>query len=156
MAYEYIASRQDVALNQPIIFDASIPCRNGNVYHENGSGIFILNGRNIKCNCCNASAQYLFEFVGNIAIPTGGTAGPIAVALAVDGNQIISTRAIVTPAAVEEFWNVSIAKVVTIPKICGCENVSVLSVSGLVDDPTGTPAPVIDLVNGNLLITRLT
>ena len=154
MAFEYTAPRQLVELNQNIIFNDSFPCNSGDVYHENGTGVFLLKGRRNGCNCCCAKqAQYEVKFVGNIAIPTGGTVGPIAVALSVDGNVIQGTRAIVTPAAVEDFFNVSIDKLVSIPNMCGCETISIVAVSGLVDDPTGTPAPVIDLINGNLEIT---
>ena len=155
MAYQYVAPRQTVDLNLPVLFNTSIPCRNGNVFHENGEGIFILNGKAIKCNCPNASAQYLVQFVANIALPEGGTVGPIALALAVDGNIVVSTRAISTPEAVQEFNNISIAKVVTIPKVCGCENVSIIATSGIVTPATGTPAPTIDVADGNLLITRI-
>lgn len=155
MAKEYIAPTQSVTLNQPIIFNASTPGNNRDIYHEDETGVFILNGRNVKCNCPNAQAQYQFRFDGNIALPTGGTVGPIAVALAVDGNPIISTRAIATPAAVDEYNYVGISKIVSIPRICGCENVSIVAVSGLVDDSTGTPAPLIVLENGNLSINRI-
>lgn len=153
MAYAYEAAQQNVTLNQPVLFTDLIPCRNGNVFHSNGTGLFRLNGRT-KCNCPNSTADYLITFVGNIAIPTGGAVGPIAVALSVDGNIIVDSRGIVTPTAVEEYNNVSISRIVSVPKMCGCESVSIIAVSGLVDDPAGTPAPVISLVDGNLLIAR--
>lgn len=155
MAYEYIALDQTVALNSPILFTDSITRQNGDVYHNNGSGIFTLNGRNIRCNCNNASAQYQVTFVANIGIPDGGTAGPIALALLVDGEIEPSTRAISTPAAVEEYNSVSISKIIRVPRICGCQNISIEYVSGLVDDPTGTPAPLITVLNGNLIINRI-
>lgn len=94
---------QSVLLNQPAIFDSSIPCTRGNVYHEDGTGIFILRG-----NTCNCFARYQVVFNGNIAIPEGGTVGAIAVALAVNGEERPTSRAIYTPAAVAEYGNVRI------------------------------------------------
>ena len=46
------------------------------------------------------------SFGGNIAIPTG-TVGPISLALAIDGEPVACNYMIVTPAAVEEYFNVS-------------------------------------------------
>ena len=147
---EYLANAlQAVDLNVPIIFDASIPCNRGNVLHEDQTGIFILRG-----NTCNCFARYQITFNGNIAVPEGGTAGPIAVAITVNGEARPTSRAIVTPAAVEEYNNVTSTALITVPKGC-CFTVAVRAVSGLVDDPTGTPAPVIDVINSNLVINRV-
>ena len=78
MAAEYLANAaQNVSLNAPIIFTASIPCRRGWVYHRDETGIFLLRGiTNGQC-----FATYQIAFNGNIAVPTGGTAGPIAIAI---------------------------------------------------------------------------
>lgn len=147
---EYLANAlQAVDLNAPILFDASIPCNRGNVLHEDQTGIFILRG-----NTCNCFARYQITFNGNIAVPEGGTAGPIAVAITVNGEARPTSRAIVTPAAVEEYNNVTSTALITVPKGC-CFTVAVRAVSGLVDDPTGTPAPVIDVINSNLVINRV-
>lgn len=146
---EYLANAvQDVSLNQPAVFTASIPCTRGNVYHEDDTGIFILRG-----NTCNCFARYQVTFNGNIAIPTGGTAGPIAIALAVNGEPRLTSRAIITPTAVEEYGNVTSTAIVTVPKGC-CFSLSVRHVPAS-DDPTVTPAPVIELQNANLVINRI-
>jgi hypothetical protein len=146
---EYLANAvQDVSLNQPAVFTASIPCARGNVYHEDETGIFILRG-----NTCNSFARYQVTFNGNIAVPTGGTAGPIAIALAVNGEPRLTSRAIITPAAVEEYGNVTSTAIVTVPKGC-CFSLSVRHVPAS-DDPTVTPAPVIELQNANLVINRI-
>ena len=42
--------------------------------------------------------------------------------------------------------------VIKVPKCCGCFTISVEYVSGLVDDPAGVPAPLINIQNGNLTI----
>lgn len=67
-------------------------------------------------------------FGGNIAIPTGGTVEPISLALAIDGEAVPSTTMIVTPAAVENFFNVFSAIYIDVPRGC-CVNVSVKNVS---------------------------
>lgn len=145
---EYLAgAAQSVALNQPAIFNASIPCPRGNVYHEDGTGIFILRG-----NTNNCFARYQAVFNGNISVPEGGTVGAIAVALTVNGEPRITSRAIVTPAAVEEFFNVTSTAIITVPKGC-CFSVSLRAVPAS-DDPTVTPVPVLTLQDANLEITR--
>ena len=147
---EYLANAtQLVALNQPIIFSASIPCNNGYIIHEDETGIFILRGATPNC-----FARYQVTFNGNIAVPTGGTVGPIAVSIAVNGEPRLTSRAIVTPAAVEDYSNVTSTAIVTVPKGC-CFSISVRAVSGLVDDEAGTAAPAINVTNSNLVITRV-
>lgn len=146
---EYLANAvQNISLNQPAIFTASIPCTRGNVYHEDETGIFILRG-----NTQNCFARYQVTFNGNIAIPEGGTAGPIAIALAVNGEPRMTSRAIFTPAAAEAYGNVTSTAIITVPKGC-CFNLSLRYVPAA-DDPTVTPAPVIELQNANLVINRI-
>ena len=139
---------QNVSLNQPAIFENSIPCNRGNVYHEDGTGIFTLRG-----NTNNCFARYQVTFNGNIAVPTGGTVGPIAIALAVNGESRPTSRAIVTPAAVDQYFNVTSTALITVPRGC-CFSLSVRSVPAS-DDPTVVPAPVIELQNANLVINRV-
>ena len=147
---EYLANAtQLVELNQPIVFTASIPCTRGYIVHEDETGIFILRG--ITSNCF---ARYQVTFNGNIAVPTGGTAGPIAIAIAANGEPRLTSRAIVTPADVEEYNNVTSTAIITVPRGC-CYSLSVRAVSGLVDDATGTPAPSINVTNSNFVITRI-
>lgn len=147
---EYLANvTQLVGLNQPIIFSASIPCPNGNIIHEDETGIFILRGNSTGC-----FARYQVTYNGNIAVPEGGTAGPIAVAIAVNGEARTTSRAIVTPTVVEEYDNVTSTAIITVPRGC-CYSISVRAVSGLVDDATGTSAPSINVTNSNLVITRI-
>lgn len=146
---EYLANaEQAVSLNAPVIFTASIPCRKGYIYHEDETGIFILRG-----NTPNCFARYQVTFNGNIAIPTGGTAGAIAVAIAVNGEPRLTSRAIITPAAVEEYGNVTSTAIITVPKCC-CFSLSVEAVPAT-SDPTVTPAPVINVQNANLVINRI-
>lgn len=138
---------QAVQLNQPILFENSIPCNCGNVYHENESGVFILRG-----NTPNCFAQYQVVFNGNIAVPEGGTAGPIAVSIALVGEPRLTSRGIFTPAAVDQYGNVTSTAIVRVPRGC-CFSLSVRAVAGS-DDPTVVPAPVINVQNANLTIVR--
>jgi len=147
---EYLANAiQSVDLNSPIIFTASIPCNRGNVIHEDETGIFIL-----RSNTANCFARYQITYNGNIAVPTGGTVGPIAIAITTNGEVRPTSRAIYTPAAVDQYGNVTSTAIITVPKGC-CYNISVRAVSGFTDDPTGTPAPTISVQNSNLVITRV-
>lgn len=146
---EYLKNEvQVVALNAPVNFDSSIPCNKGYVYHENGTGVLILRG--ITPNCF---ARYQVTFNGNIAIPEGGAVTPIAVALTVSGEPRLTSRAIFTPTAVDEYGNVTSTAIVTVPKGC-CFSLSVEYVSGT-DDPTVTPTPIINVQNANLTVSRV-
>lgn len=152
MAAEYLANAvQEVTLNAPIIFSASIPCNRGWVYHEDETGIFILRG---IVNCPTACfATYRVTYNGNIDIPEDGTVTPIAVAITVNGEPRPTSRAIFTPAAVDEYGNVTSTAIIKVPKGC-CFSLSVESVPATTD-PTVTPAPVINVQNSNLVIDRI-
>lgn len=146
---------QVVNPNQPVTLDTTIGCNKGYVYHRNGSGIVTLRG--ITNNCF---ARYQVTFNGNIAVPSTGTAGPIAIAIALDGEPILTSRAIVTPAAVatdppttENFFNVTSTAIINVPKGC-CFNVSVENVSESAT-PATTPAPAILVQNANLTVARI-
>lgn len=147
---EYLTrdSVESVALNQAIPFIDSIPCNKGYVFHQNGTGIFILRG--ITNNCF---ARYEVTFTGNIAIPEEGEVTPIATAIVVSGEQRIGSRSIFTPADVDEYGNVTSRAVVDVPRGC-CFTVAVEYVNGTVDDPTVVPTPLINVIDGSLSITR--
>lgn len=133
---EYSASNniQTVNPGETVVFTESpVPCQRGFVRHRDGSGNFLLSGyvpNAYGCGCCNRknSALYLVDFGANIAIPTGGTAGEISLAISVDGATLPSSTMIVTPAAVEEYFNVSRAINVEIWRGC-CETVSIRNTS---------------------------
>ena len=141
---------QAVNVNQPVIFNDSIRCNKGYVYHRNESGIVTLRGIVNNPNACYA--RYQVTFNGNIAVPTGGTVGPIAVAIAISGEPIETSKAIVTPAAVENYFNVTSPAIIDVPKGC-CFNISVENVSE--GATPADPGPQINVQNANLLITRI-
>lgn len=149
---------QLVQPNQPVILNDSIRCPKGYVLHRNESGLVTLRG--IVRSACACFARYQVTFNGNIGIPTGGTApAAISVALAIDGEPILTSKAIVTPAAAteappsnENYFNVTSTAIITVPKEC-CLNVSVENTS---EGATPTdPAPAINVQNANLTVTRI-
>lgn len=146
---EYIAtSLQAVPLNSPINWTASIPCRRGMIVHEDETGIFILRGITDQC-----FAQYQVTFNGNVSLPEGSDIVPVALALAVNGEPRPSSLAIYTPQAVDEFGNLTSTAIIRVPKGC-CFTLSVEHVPATTD-PTVTPAPVINVQNANLVISRI-
>lgn len=142
---------ETVALNTPIPFIDSIPCNKGYVIHASGSGIFVLRGVVNNPSCC--FARYEVEFTGNISIPTGGTVTPIATAIVVSGESRDGSRSIYTPAAVDEYGNVTSRATVNVPKGC-CFTVSVEYVNGSVNNPAVTPTPLINVIDGSLSVRR--
>ena len=150
---EYLTrdSVESVALNTAIPFIDSIPCNKGYVIHTSGSGIFVLRG--IVNNPTACFARYEIEFTGNIAIPTGGTVTPIATAIVISGEERNGSRSITTPAAVDEYGNVTSRATVDVPRGC-CFTASVEYVNGTVNDPATVPTPLINVVDGSLSIRR--
>lgn len=143
---------ETVALNSPIQFIDSIPCPRGNVYHQSGSGIFVLRSKVNNPTAC--FARYVVEFTGNVAIPTGGAVTPIATAIVVAGEERVGSRSIFTPAAVDEYGSVTSRAVVDVPVGC-CFTVGVEYVNGTVNAPATTPTPIINVIDGSLSITRV-
>ena len=145
---EYLANAvQTVAINTPVLLDASMPCNKGYIIHEDGTGVFILRNPGPSCK-----ARYQVTFNANIAIPEGGTVGPIAIAIVMNGEPILSSRAIVTPAAVGDYFNVTCTKNIIIPMGC-CFNIAIEPVTPY-NDATA-PASAIDIQNSNLVINRV-
>jgi hypothetical protein len=107
--------------------------------HRDDSGLVTLRGCTSQCR-----ARYRVSFGGNIAISTGGTVGPISLAIAIEGEPIAATTMTVTPAAVEEFFNVYASTFVDVPRGC-CISASVQNIS----------ATSIDVENANLIIERV-
>ena len=150
---EYLSNAvQSIALNSPAIFTASIPCRKGYIYHEDETGIFTLRG--IVNNPSSCFARYQVTFNGNIAIPEGGAVTPISMALAISGEPRATSTAIYTPAAADEYGNITCTCIVTVPRGC-CFNLSVEYIDATAEDPTTTPTPTINLKNANLVISRI-
>lgn len=148
---------QTINPGESAVFTATFsPCRRGLVRHSDGTGNFLLSGwmppRN-RCSCCGCGsdeAEYLIDFGANIAVPTDGTAGEISVAIAVDGGTIPASTMIVTPAAVEEYFNISRGMTVDIFNGC-CQTVTVRNTS---DQPILMQNATIRITRPDLLVTR--
>ena len=129
---------QEVALNGNVVFDETPICPTRCITHRQGSGIFRLNGAGNR-----QRARYLVAFSGNIQIPTGGTVEEISLAITVDGEPLLATQMIVTPAAVEQFFNVSAQTYIDVPCNC-CVTVAVQN----------TSEQAIEVQNANLIVVR--
>lgn len=143
---------QTVALNNPILFRSVNPCQQGFVYHEDETGNFLL--RNVTNN--NRFVYFQVTFNGNIALPEEAEdVVPIAVALTVNGEPRMTSRAIYTPAEVGDlnYGNVTSTAIIKVPRCC-CFSLGV-DVVPATTDPTVTPAPLVNVQNANLTISRV-
>lgn len=130
---------QLVGENQNVLFTDDVTCGNCSIMHRPGSGLVTLRGVTDQCR-----ARFKVTFGGNIAIPTGGTVGPISLAISLEGEPMASTTMIATPAAVENFWNVFNAIFVDVPRGC-CVSVGVRNTSD----------QAINVQNANLIVERV-
>jgi hypothetical protein len=148
---EYVTTTDAlVSLNGTIPFSSvSIPCNAGNVIPL-AVGILDLKGKTP-----NRFARYKVRVKANVQIPTGGTVTPIALGIAVNGAVIPESVAIVTPAAVEDYWFISTEATITVP--CGCcVTVSAVYADGTEDDSATTPTPSIGVRrNASISVNRI-
>lgn len=128
-----VAAGQNVPLTETAV--AGKAC----VVHREGAGIVTLRGLTNQCK-----ARYKVSFGGNIAVPTGGTVEAITAALAINGEALASTTATVTPAAVENYFNIYIAAFVEVPRGC-CLTVAARN----------TSTQTINFANSNLIVERV-
>lgn len=143
MAVELTANAvQTVAAGQNVLFtDAPVKCSRGYVVHRDGAGLVTLRG---ICNGCSSIARYKVLFTGNISIPTGGAVDAISVAISIGGEAVPQTTATVTPAAVENAFNVASAAFVDVPRGC-CANIAIRNIN----------TQAINVANANLMIERV-
>lgn len=130
---------QTVQANQNVYFTDVVTGGNCSILHRNDSGLVTLKGITNQCR-----ARYRVSFGANISIPTGGTVEAIQIAIAIDGEAVPATTMIVTPAAVEEFFNVYSSVFIDVPRGC-CVTASV----------TNTSTQAIDVQNANLIVERV-
>lgn len=145
MAEFTAALLQTVEEGQNVVFTDTPIYPTKCITHRDGSGIVRLRGLVKNQNPCqNRAARFLVTFSGNIQIPAGGTVGEISVAISIDGEPIQSARMIVTPAAVENFFNVSAQVYIDVP--CGC------CVTVAIEN---TSTQAIEVQNANLIAVRV-
>lgn len=136
---EYVSvATQEVASNGNVAFTNTVVKGSNCIQHREGSGIITLRGLTNQCR-----ARFFVDFSANIAVPTGGTAGAISLAIAISGEPVLSSQMISTPAAVGQFNNVSAGIYVDVPKGC-CVNIAVENTSGV----------AVDVANANIVVTR--
>ena len=131
---------QTVAVGQNLPLTETAAKAPACIVHRAGSGLVTLRG--LTSGQCRA--RFKVSFGGNIAIPTGGTVGPVSVALAVGGEPLSSATAIVTPAAVENYFNVFVAAFIEVTRGC-CVTVAVKN----------TSAQAVSIANSNLIVERV-
>lgn len=138
---EFIATAlQTVEPNQSILFTDTAICGNNSIMHRNGSGLITLRGiTNTQCR-----ARFRITFGANIAVPTGGTAEAISMAITLNGEPVESTVMTVTPAAVEEFFNINRSLYLDVPAGC-CVQVGVRNVN----------TQAIEAQNASLIVERV-
>ena len=138
--YSYVPV-QTIDVDENLVFmEGNRACRKGYISHRDSSGIFFLKGSNNGCR-----AVYRVTFNGNIAIAEDGTVEPISVALTINGEELGNALATVTPAAVGDFFNVSVTTFIEVP--CGC------CVTVGVENVSDTTA--IDVTNANIIFDRV-
>lgn len=130
---------QTVAQNQSVYFTSTPVDGNCSIVHRDGSGLVTIKGITNQCR-----ARYKVYFGANIAVPTGQTVGPISLAIAIEGEPIPPTTMTVTPAVVEEFFNVNSIVFIDVPRGC-CNSISVRNISTI---------PV-EVQNANLIVERV-
>ena len=130
---------QTVAANQNVYFTNTVACGGCSMIHRDNSGLITLRGVTNQCR-----ARYKVTFSGNVAIPTGGTAGPISFAIVTEGEAIPYSTMISTPAAVEDFNNIGVTIMIDVPRGC-CYTIAIQNI--------GTAAA--DIQNANLVIERV-
>ena len=138
MAEYTYTSQQTVAQNGNVLFNDTAVCGSNCIKHREGSGIITLRGLTNQCR-----ARFFVDFSANIAIPTGGTVEAISLAVAISGEPVLSSQMISTPAAAEQFNNVSAGVYIDVPAGC-CVNIAVENTSG----------QAVDVSNANIIVTR--
>lgn len=135
---------QTVAIDENVLFtNGNRACRKGFVQHRDDSGIFFLRGATNQCK-----AVYRVTFDANVAVAPaadGGVLEPISLALTINGEQLGNVTAVVTPAAIGDFFAVSRTSFVEVPCSC-CVTVSV-------ENASATTA--IEVSNANIVIERV-
>lgn len=125
---------QTVAVNQGVVFDEAVVRSGGCERHRAGSANVTL----------LRPGRYLIGFSGNIAVPTGETVGEVSLGIAVDGEVVAGSFMRATPAAVDQYFNVSTQHYIEV--YCGCcATVSVKNngdIPVLVDNPNLTAVRV--------------
>ena len=130
---------QTVDVHQNVIFPSTAVPGGNTILHREGSGLVTLRGITNQCR-----ARFRVTFGANIAVPTGGTVGPISLAISLNGEPVVETTMISTPAAVEQFNSISRSLFLDVPSGC-CTQIAVQNIS----------TEAINVQNASLIIERV-
>ena len=130
---------QTVTTSNNVLFTATPIPGNCSIIHREGSGLVTLRGLTQQCR-----ARFRVSFNGNIAVPTGQTVGPISLAIAAGGEPIASNIMTATPAAVEQYFNISSTVFIDVPAGC-CTQISIQNDSTI----------SVNIQNANLIVERV-
>ena len=131
---------QIVAVNQAVLFTETAVAGNMSMIHREGSGLVGLRGLPNG----QLRARFLVEFGANIAVPASETVDPISLAIAINGEPVVTSSMISTPPAADQYNNVNASLYIDVPIGC-CSQVSV--------ENTGTTS--VSVQNANLIIERV-
>ena len=124
-----VPAGQNVPLTETAV--NSKPC----IVHRQGAGVVTLRGLTNQNR-----ALFRVSYGGN----TGGTVEAITAALAINGEPLTSATATVTPAAVENYFNIYVSAQVCVPKGC-CLTVAMENTSN----------QAVNFANSNLTVERI-
>lgn len=130
---------QTVETNNNVLFTETPIGGSCSIIHREGSGLVTLRGITSQCR-----ARFRASFGANIAVPDGQTAGPISLALAINGEPVPATVMTISSAMTERFFNVYSSIFIEVPAGC-CNQISVRNISNI---------PV-EVQNANLIIERV-
>ena len=131
---------QTVPDRDNVVFtNTAVPGSQCIMYNREGSGLITLRGLTNQYR-----ARFKVTFGANIAIPTGESVEAISAAIAINGESVPTTEMIVTPAAVNEFFNINRTVFIDVPSGC-CTQISV-------ENTSGQP---INFQNANLIVERV-
>lgn len=131
---------QAVEPNADVLFTNISVSGSSSIIWRPGSGLITLRGLpNGQCR-----ARFRISFGANIAVEQTETVGPIYLSIALNGEAVPTSRMISTPAAVDEYNNVSADIYVDVPIGC-CTQLSIKN--------TGTL--ITNVQNANLIAERV-
>lgn len=131
---------QAVPANQDVLFTNVSVSGSPSILWREGSGLVTLRGLpNGQCR-----ARFRASFGANVAVEETETVEPISLSISINGEPVPTSRMISTPAAVDEYNNVSADIYIDVPIGC-CTQLSVKNTSAI----------TINVQNANFIVERV-
>ena len=130
---------QTVEVNNAILFQTALSSNSPSIIWRAGSGLVTLRGIGPQLR-----ARFRISYHGNVAVSTGETVAPTQLAVRINGEGVASSLTMTTPAAAEDFNNVSASTFIDVPAGC-CTQISLANI--------GTTS--IDVQNVSMTIERV-